>query len=230
LWSTCGSDTIGEMSALAEEMCALGRRAYARQLVAGTEGNFSCRLDDERVLCTPTGVCKGLLTPADLCVIDLQANQLAGQRRRSSEMLMHVGIYAASPDVRAVIHTHPPFATTLAVVGDVDLSGFLPEGDVFLGEVPVLPYRTPGTAAMAEPLVPYVRTGVAAILQNHGAVTWGGDLESAYVLTETLEAVARTVYQARLIGTPQKIPPRERVVLAKLRDELRSAAMREGGQ
>ena len=217
-----GGDTIGCMDEIAEKMCEIGRRAYARQLVAGTEGNFSCRLDEQRVLCTPTGVSKGLLTPPDLCIVDLNGQQLEGQRRRSSEMLMHVALYRAQADIRAIVHTHPPFATTFAVLGELDLARVLPEVDVFLGSVPLIPYRTPGTATMAEPLLPYVQDNVAAILQNHGAVTWGRDLEDAFVLTETLEAVCRVVYQARQLGSVTLIPAESQRELEQVRRDLRS--------
>jgi L-fuculose-phosphate aldolase len=210
------------MLELAEQMCAIGRRAYARQLVAGTEGNFSCRLGRETVLCTPTFTCKGLLRPVDLCVVDLRGNQVAGVRPRSSEILMHLGLYQADPEIHAVIHTHPPFATSFSVAGAADLGGVLPEGDVFLGEVPLVPYCTPGTPEMAVPLIPLVREHVAAIMQNHGVVTWGPDLETAYVLTETLEAVCRVVFQARQLGEVGRIPASERKLLAKLRADLKA--------
>jgi len=210
------------MLELAEQMCAIGRRAYARQLVAGTEGNFSCRLGPETVLCTPTATCKGLLRPVDLCVVDLSGRQVSGIRPRSSEILMHLGLYRAAPHIRAIVHTHPPFATTWSLAGAMPLAGLLPEGEIFLGEVPVVPYRTPGTADMAAPLLPLLEDYDVAILQNHGAVTWGADLETAYVLTETLEAVCRVAYQARQIGNEGRIPPQERQVLAQLRAELRA--------
>jgi len=219
LFGTSAADTIAGVMEPAEKMCEIGRRAYARQLVAGTEGNLSCRLDAERVLCTPTGLSKGLLTPADLCLIDLEARQLEGRRRCSTEMRMHVGIYRAAPHVQAVVHTHPPFATTFSVLSEAGFAGVLPEGDIFLGTVPLVPYRTPGTAEMAEALLPYVQDHVAVLLQNHGTVTWGNDLETAYVLTEMLEAVCRVVYQARLLGTIQPIPLEKRGELARLREQ-----------
>ena len=215
-------DTIADMYQLAKQMCAIGRRAYERQLVAGCEGNFSLRLDPRRVLCTPTNVCKGLLTPADLCVVDLDGRQLEGQRRRSSEILMHLALYQADPDIQAIVHTHPPFTTTFSVLGQDGLAGVLPEGDVLLGTIPIVPYQTPGTPEMAEPLLPHLQDCVSAILQNHGAVTWGRDLESAYVLTETLEALCRVVYQARQIGRIQPIPPEKRQELARAREQLRA--------
>jgi L-fuculose-phosphate aldolase len=206
----------------AMKMCEIGRRAYQRMLVDGTGGNFSCRLDERNVRCTPTLLCKGLLTPADLCTVDLDGRPVSGARKPSSEILMHLEIYAASPAVGAVIHCHPPFATTLAVLGETIPTGALPEGDVFLGPVPLIPYQTPGTRAMGTALRPYVADGSAAILQNHGTVTWGPDLETAYVLTETLEAVCRVVCQGRLLGELKTIPAREQDELAKIRRAWRA--------
>lgn len=213
--------TIRLVDKHAEAMCAVGRRACRRELVDGTGGNFSCRLDDEKVLCTPTLASKGTLQPRDLCVVDLTGRQIAGERRPSSEILMHLEIYAADQNVRAVIHAHPPFATTFSVLGEMLPTGVLPEGDVLLGPVPLVPYQTPGTRELGVALRPYVAGHVAAILQNHGSVTWAADLETAYLLTETLEAVCRVVYQARQLGQVRQIPPEQRELLAKLRDRMR---------
>ena len=138
---------------------------------------------------------------------------------------MHLGIYRAAPAVRAIIHTHPPFATALSVLAlsDLhDLGGLLPEGDILLGEVALVPYRTPGTAQMAGPLLPLLSDHCAAILRNHGALTWGPDLETAYVLTETLEAVCRVACQARQFGVPRRLEPEQREELARLRARWRS--------
>ena len=135
-----------------QEMCALGRRAYERNLVDGTGGNFSCRLDERRILCTPTLCCKGTMVPDDLCVVDLEGRPLSGARRASSEIQMHLELYAANPGIGAIIHTHPPYATTFAVLGETISTGILPEGDVFLGPVPLIPYQTPGTRDMGRAL------------------------------------------------------------------------------
>ncbi|MBU0718634.1 MAG: class II aldolase/adducin family protein [Planctomycetes bacterium] len=212
------------MEDLAEQMCAIGQRAYGRQLVAGTEGNFSCRMPENRVLCTPTGVCKGLMRPADLCVVSLDGQQMEGTRRCSSEIPMHLRMYQSDDGVQAIVHTHPPFATTLAVLDPVDLTGVLPEGDIFLGMVPQITYQTPGTPDMATALLPLLKDHSATLLQNHGAVTWGPDLETAYILMETLEALCRIVYQARLIGQIRSIPANKRAELAELRAKLRGEA------
>lgn len=218
------SVTIAPMTDLAQQMCAIGRRAYARQLIDGSGGNFSCRLDRGRILCTPTGLCKGLLEPADLCIVSDAGTPIAGARRPSTELGLHLAIYAADERIGAIIHAHPPFATTLSVLGEGLAPGLLPEGEVFLGPVPLIPYQTPGTPALGAAVQPYVRDRVAAILQNHGTVTWGPDLESAYLLTETLEAVSRVECQARMLGGIQPIPPEERAKLAALRARLREWA------
>jgi L-fuculose-phosphate aldolase len=209
------------MDAAAQAMCEIGRRAYTRQLIAGTEGNFSCRLADGRILCTPTGLCKGRLTADDLCITDRDGHQCDGRHPCSSEILLHTGVYRAAPGVRAIVHTHPPYATTFAVLGGVDLRGVLPEGDILLGSVPLVPYRTPGTAEMATALAPFLAEHCAALLESHGAVTWGADLETAYCLTETLEALCRVVFQARQLGTVRLIPPEQRAALAAIRARLR---------
>jgi L-fuculose-phosphate aldolase len=205
----------------AAEMCRIGRRAYDRQLVDGTGGNFSCRLDAQRVLCTPTLCSKGLLEPTGLCIVGMDGRQLDGASPVSSEILLHLAIYAASPETRAVIHCHPPYATTLALLGMTIPDGVLPEGDIFLGPVPLVPYQTPGTPAMGDAIRPFVTpVRSAAILQNHGSVTWGADLASAYAFTETLEAVCRVYYQALQAGTPKLIPESKRGALREIRARI----------
>jgi L-fuculose-phosphate aldolase len=211
------------MDALRATMCAVGRRAYGRQLVDGTAGNFSCRLDAGRILCTPTMICKGLLNPDDLCVIDLEGRQLAGGRPASSEALMHLELYAESPAVGAVVHTHPPYATTLACMGRAIPEGVMPEGDVFLGPVPLIPYQTTGTREMGSAIRPHVNRSNAALLESHGAVTWGPDLETAYCLSETLEAVCRVAYQADVAGGLKLIPTDQRAALLALRNRVRAS-------
>ncbi|MDX2199576.1 MAG: class II aldolase/adducin family protein [Phycisphaerae bacterium] len=211
------------IDAAADQICAIGRRAYSRGLVAGMEGNISVRLDERRVLCTPTMHCKGTLTPADLCLIDLEGRRLEGARKPSSEMPMHLAAYAADAGVRAVVHLHPPYATTFAVLGESVPTGHLPEAEIFFGAVPLVPYATTGTPAMGEVLRPFVREHCVALLQNHGAVSWAVDLERAYCLIESLEAVCRVVHQARQIGTPREIAAEKRRELADLRVRVRES-------
>ncbi len=207
---------------LRQAMVDIGRRAYARGLVAASEGNFSARLERGRILCTPTFQSKGRLNPETLCILAADGRQLAGPHPPSSEIRMHHAIYAADPSVQAVVHAHPPFATTFAVLEEPLPRGILPEAELLLGEVPITPYATTGTQALADAVAAAVQDHSATLLSHHGAVAWSRrDLETAYHLMEALEAVARVVYQARQLGTPQPIPDAELVVLAERRRQLK---------
>ncbi|MBN2448638.1 MAG: class II aldolase/adducin family protein [Phycisphaerae bacterium] len=209
------------MDPLAAKICELGRRAYEQGLLCGAEGNISCRLGTGEILCTPTGLCKGLLTPEDICVVESDGHQTMGHHPPSSEIRMHLALYAADASIQAVVHAHPPFATTFAVLGRPLPRGILQEAEILLGEVALADYATTGTQALAEVLRPLPRRHTAALLRNHGAVTWGADLESTYQLMETLEAVCRVLYQARQLGTPQRIPPGQLRELEQMRAERR---------
>lgn len=217
------SAKIWGMASVRERICELGRRAYAHGLVSSTEGNFSARLDGGEIICTPSGVCKGELDADELCIVDLDGQQRSGARRISSEIHLHLAMYRANARVGAVIHTHPPFATTFAVLGEAPPTGLLAEAEIFLGTVPALAYAEPGTAAVGDAVAPLANSHVAAILRNHGVVTWGRDLDQAYNFSESLEAVCRVAYQARLIGEPHRIPAEALGALARRR-------MREWGQ
>ncbi len=213
------------MEAERAELCEIGRRAWERGLLDGTGGNLSCRIAGGHVLCTPTLTAKGQLTPADLCVMDLDGNQVQGTRKCSSEALMHLEVYAARPEVQAVIHCHPPYATTLAALGEELPTGVLPEGDILLGQVPLVPYQTPGTRALGVALREHMGQASGALLENHGSVTWAGTLGVAYNLSETLEAVCRVVFQARQIGKLNRIAGEERAKLAAVRRQLLADGM-----
>ena len=140
---------------LKEQMCDIGRRIWLKGFCAGNEGNHSFRLSENRVLCTPTGISKGFLNPDDICTVDLEGKQVAGKRKRTSEILMHLAIYKARPDVKAVVHSHPPHATAFAVAG-VELPTCIhPEAEVFLGAVKTAKYVTPGDTRLGESLMPY---------------------------------------------------------------------------
>lgn len=199
------SQTIGERE-LGEQICEVGRRLYARGYVSGNDGNISYLLDDARVLCTPTLISKGYMTPDDLCVVNRAGEQVAGARPRTSEIFLHLEIYRGDPAVRAVVHSHPPFATAFAVAGEPIPTGVLPEGEVFLGVVPLTPYETPGNQRFAETIRPFVGKACAAVLGNHGAVTWGPTLERALWYTEILDSYCRILLLAKLVGSVQRLP------------------------
>jgi len=203
-----------------EQMCEFGRRAYAKGFVAANDGNFTYRLDEKRVLCTPTRVSKGFMKPDDLCIVDLEGKQLAGRRGRSSEILLHLSILKARPDVRSCIHTHPPHATAFAVAHEQIPKCILPEFEVFLGEVAISPYETPGTQGFADTVLPYVKDTDTILLANHGTITYGKDLEDAYFKTEIIDAYCRILMLARQLGTVNYYSDEKAAELIKIKPGL----------
>jgi L-fuculose-phosphate aldolase len=185
---------------LKEQICEIGRRVYAKGFAAANDGNISVRLNDREVLCSPTMMSKGYLKPEDLCKVDYEGKQLAGTRKRSSEILLHLAVYKQRPDVQAVVHCHPPHATAFAVAGVPIPKCVLPEVEVFLGEVPTAVYETPGTQKFADTLLPHLKSSNTIILSNHGTVTFGPDLEKAYWNSEIIDAYCKILILARQLG------------------------------
>src|SRR5688500_7843497 len=200
-----------------EQMCDVGRRIWARGFCAGNEGNHSYRIADNRILCTPTGLSKSQLKPEDICTVDLDGKQLAGKRKRTSEINLHLAIYKARPDVRAVIHSHPPHATAFAVAG-VELPTCVhPEAEVFLGPVKMARYVTPGDARLGESILPFVKDSNTILLQSHGVVTFDADLEQAYYELEIVDAYARILILAKQVGGIRQLSAGEMKELIELK-------------
>src|SRR4051794_15891309 len=195
-----GNATMSEWK-LREEMCEVGRRVYAKGFAAANDGNISYRLDENRVLCTPTRVSKGFMKPDDLCIVDMEGKQISGNRKRSSEILLHLSILKARPDALSCVHCHPPHATAFAVAHEPIPKCTMPEFEVFLGEVAITPYETPGTQAFADSVLPYCKDTDTIILANHGTITYGKDLEDAYFKTEIIDAYCRILILAKQLGT-----------------------------
>ena len=191
------------------QICTIGRRMYARGLVVAAEGNLSVRLDANRIIVTPSGACKGRLASEDLVVIDLNGNVLRGRGRPSSEIQMHLLYYRSRPDVCAVCHAHPPTATGFAAAGRALEEAVLPEVIVCLGKIPLAPYGTPGTWELCAGLEPLVHNYDAILLENHGVVTCGPDLSTAYQRMETVEQFARVMLTAEALGGPHLLPRAE---------------------
>src|SRR5436190_4136545 len=185
---------------LKEQICDIGRRLYAKGFAAANDGNITVRLNDKELLCTPTMVCKGFLKPDDICKVDYEGKQLAGKKKRTSEVLLHLSVYKTRPDVGAVVHCHPPHATAFAVAREPIPKCVLPEVEVFLGEVPMSVYETPGTQKFAETIVPYVKECNTIILANHGTVTFGPTLENAYFNSEIIDAYCKILILAKQLG------------------------------
>ena len=182
------------------EICTAGRWIHARHFAPATDGNISVRLDGSRVLTTPTCISKGMMTPDDLVVTDLQGRRLSGTRPPSTELAMHLLIYRFRPDVYAICHAHPPIATGFAAAGVPLDKAILSEAVFSLGCVPLAPYGTPGTTELCDSIEPLLRNYEAILLANHGAVTYGPDLLTAFFRMETVEHFAHVSLVTQLLG------------------------------
>jgi L-fuculose-phosphate aldolase len=185
---------------LKEQICEIGRRVYNRGFAAANDGNITVRLNERELLCTPTMVSKGYMKPEDICKIDPTGKQLAGKRKRSSEALLHLTIYNANPKINAVVHCHPPHATAFAIAHEPIPKCILPEVEVFLGEVPMAIYETPGTQKFADTVKPFAKDSNTIILANHGTVSFAEELEKAYFNTEIVDAYCRMLILAKQLG------------------------------
>lgn len=196
-----------EITRMKQEICAIGRRMYDRRMVASNDGNISVLLPDGTLLCTPTGVSKGFMTPEMLCHIDKDGNVLdEGEGRRpSSEIKMHLKVYGERPDIGAVVHAHPVFATAFAVARKPLNAPITAESVMFLGEVPVAEFAAPSTEEVPQSIAPYVKEHNAVLLANHGALTFGRDLLSAYHKMEAVEFYAELLYRSGYAGTPVEL-------------------------
>ena len=192
-----------------QDICLIGRRLYERGHIVAGEGNLSVRLDANRILTTPTCLNKGMMSPSDLVIMDLNGRQIQGDRQISSEAGMHLLFYQMRPDVQAVCHAHPPTATGFAASGQGLDQALLPEVVVCLGKVPLVRYATPGTSDLSTALEPFVPHYDALLLANHGAVTCGPDLLTAFFRMEIVEHFAKISLAARLAGQPQLLSTRE---------------------
>jgi L-fuculose-phosphate aldolase len=211
-------------SSLRADIVEVGRRMYARGYTASNDGNISVRLGGDRLLMTPKSVCKGFMTPDMMCVTDLEGRKLQGERDPSSEMLMHLEVYRQRPDVQAVVHAHPPIATGFAVAGIPLDRAVLAEVLTTLGSVPIAEYATPSTRELPEAVRKYIRAHDGMLLANHGALTVGGDLYSAYFKMETVEHFAKISLVARLLGRENLISREEVMRLQELRGTYGIAA------
>ena len=217
--STNGFNRVSEWK-IKEQMCDIGRRIWLKGFCAGNEGNHSYRLSEDRFICTPTGISKGNLKPDDLCIVDGTGKQLAGKRKRTSEILLHLSIYNARPDVKAVIHSHPAHATAFAVAG-VDLPTCIhPEAEVFLGAVKTAKYVTPGDTRLGESILPYVKDSNTILLQSHGVVCYSPDLEQAYYQLEIVDAYARILILAKQVGSIRPLDSTEMKELLELKGKF----------
>lgn len=191
---------------LRQHLVEVGKLVFDKGWVAGNDGNFSIRLDENRILCTPTGVSKGMMKPEDMVICDLEGNKIEGVLACTTELCMHLAIYRLRSDVRSVLHAHPPVATGFAAAGRALNMAVLPEVVVNFGCIPLASYGLQGTPELTESILPFIPRYNAILLENHGAVAYGDDLQKAYFRMETVEHSARILLVAELLGGPKVLP------------------------
>jgi L-fuculose-phosphate aldolase len=202
-----------------QDICEIGRRIYARQFAAANDGNITVRVSENEVLCTPTLQCKGFLKPDDIALVDMTGKQLAGRKKRSSEALLHLEIYRQREDIKSVVHCHPPHATAFAIAHEPIPQCVLPEVEVFLGDVPITKYETPGGQSFADTIIPFVDRTNIIILANHGTVSYGESVEQAYWWTEILDSYCRMLLLAKQLGNVSFLSGPKSQELLDLKDQ-----------
>jgi len=214
------SPRINELKA---QICDIGRRLWQRAYVDGNGGNIAIRVGEDIALCTPTLVSKGFMKPEDMCIVDLEGNQLCSGngKKRTSEILMHLEIMKRQPRAVATVHCHPPYSTGFAVAGVEPPTCMIPEYEVF-SSVAIAPYRTPGTPEMGKLVADLVDKHNTILMANHGVVAWShNDVEDAYFKMEILEAYCRTVLVATQLGKPvNTMTPAQLQDLLKIKQSL----------
>ncbi|HWZ59137.1 MAG TPA: class II aldolase/adducin family protein [Gemmatimonadaceae bacterium] len=205
-------------AAAREAIVRVCRRLYAAGLIAGQDGNVSVRCGDGRILVTPSGLSKVDVEADDLVVLDSEGRHVAGDRRASSEVAVHLRIYARRADVGAVVHAHPPTATGFAVAGEGLAADVLPELILLMGSVPLVPYATPGTTALADQFEPFLAGHEAFLMANHGATTVGPTVAIAHQRMESVEHAAKILLTARLLGRTDRLSREQVRALEERRD------------
>jgi L-fuculose-phosphate aldolase len=196
-----------------EEIVRYGRMLHEKGFVAAMDGNLSVRLEDGRILVTPTCLSKGAMKPADMVIVDMDGRRVSGRRNVTSEIGMHLLVYRMRPDIQAIVHAHPHTATGFAAAGIPLTEPLVCEVVMGLGCIPLARYGTPGTSELAKTLEPYVPHYDAILMSNHGVVTYGDTLEHAYMKMETVEHFAEIALVTHLLGRQQ---PLKKVEVEKL--------------
>ena len=189
-------------------LCEVGQKVSAAGFVAANDGNLSILLNDDTVLITPTNVSKSAMKPGEMAAVTL-AGKCTGKNRPSSEYRLHLAIYKNCPDVKAIVHTHAPYATAWAVSGQGLTEAVLPEVVTTIGIIPLVKYETPSTAKFAERVADAARRHAVLLLQNHGLIATGNDLWSAFYKTERAEHAFKIMTIARLLGNVHQLSAAE---------------------
>lgn len=195
---------------LRELMCEIGRRMWTKNMAPAKAGNLTCRLGDNRVLATPTFICKGFMEPDDLVVVDMQGRKLSGAREPTSETQMHLAVYACREEISAVCHAHPQYVLAVAATHTAVPRAILMDVEYLVGEVAVLPTTEPAaTVEAADLLKPALQKHRALILPQHGALTLGRGLIEAFWVMEILESLCSVLVNARQLGELRRFTEEE---------------------
>ena len=218
---------IGDFKMVSEfeikkQICDIGKRIYNRNMVAANDGNISVKLSDNEYLCTPPGVSKGFMTPEYICKVDANGNvlQANGDFKPSSEIKMHMRVYQKRPDVNAVVHAHPTYATSFASAGIPLTQPIMPEAVIALGCVPIAEYGTPSTNEIPDAVEKYLPYYDAVLLESHGALTYSDSLLAAYHKMESVEFYAELLFKSRLLGGPKEFTPQQVERLYEIRRQF----------
>jgi L-fuculose-phosphate aldolase len=206
-----------------ETIVRYGKMLYERGFIAATDGNISARLDETRLLITPTCMCKGMMSEDDLVIVDMNGRKLEGVRNTSSEVAMHLLIYRIRPDIRGIVHAHPPTATGFAAAGIALDQPLISEIVLTLGAVPLAPYGCPGTEELSETLRPFVPEHDAILMANHGVVAYADELERAFMHMETVEHLAKISLVTRTLGHQNVLDADEVKKLTAIRRQMEAA-------
>ena len=205
-----------------KQICDIGKRIYNQGMVAANDGNISVRIGENEFLCTPTGVSKGFMTPEYICKVDAKGQVIQANPgfKPSSEIKMHMRVYAQRPDVMSVVHAHPVYATSFAIAGIPLTQPIMPEAVIALGCVPIAAYGTPSTEEIPDAVEKYLQSFDAVLLENHGALTYSDSLLNAYHKMESVEFYAKLLFFSRQLGGPKELTPQQVERLYEIRRQF----------
>jgi L-fuculose-phosphate aldolase len=208
------------MKTVIQEIIKTGQKLYHQKFIVAGQGNISYRTGQNQILATRSGVCKGELTDGDIVELDMQGKTRSSRDKPSSEIKLHLAVYREREDVQAVIHAHPPFAVSLTLAGIGLDQPLLPESVLLLGSVPTAPYARPSTDQVPDSIKSYIKKTDTLLLERHGSVTVGKNLDEAFQKLEILEYTARIVWLSRQVGNPNSLPASEVEEILRLREKV----------
>ena len=202
-----------------DKLISVCHKVYEKRFVSANDGNISVITSENTILITRSGICKGDITKKDILEFDFNGKHLKGEGKITTEFKLHLYAYSKRKEVNAVVHCHPVYATAFSLLGEELVKHYFPEVILTLGKVHLCKYATPSTKDLPLSLDPHIDYGWAFLLQNHGALTLGKNLDDAYYKMEKLEHSAETIFKARQLGTPHELSPDDVRRLVELSEE-----------